>query len=57
VFHETLHLKQGYAVEFMDSIFYDSSADLDEDEAEMFERRLKKTLGSLKVKDLSKLLV
>lgn len=57
VFKESLNLKPGYVVELMDNILFDASADLDEDEAEMYERRLAKTLGALKVKDLSKMLV
>ena len=45
-------------IEFLENILYDSSPDIDdEDEAEMYERRLKKDLHSLKVRDLSKMLV
>lgn len=58
VCEETLQLKPGYVIEFQESILYDSTQDLeDEDEAEMYQRRLKKALSTLKIKDLSKLLV
>jgi hypothetical protein len=38
-------LKPGFVIEFLENILYDCSPDIDdEDEAEMYERRLKKDL-------------
>jgi Ubiquitin/SUMO-activating enzyme ubiquitin-like domain len=53
-----LNLKPGYVIEFNENILYDSTPDQDdEDDMEMFQRILKKTLTNLKIKDLSKLLI
>ena len=53
-----LNLKPGYVIEFNENILYDSTPDQeDEDDLEMFQRILKKTLTNLKIKDLSKLLI
>lgn len=44
-------MTEGLTVEFNSNILYEEGDDLDEDDLEMYERRLKRSLADLKVKD------
>jgi hypothetical protein len=53
ILHEYCGLSNGLLIEFNNDILYEECEDLDEDEAEIYERRLKKSLQDLKIRDLS----
>lgn len=54
VFIESWHLSTPLLIEFNNGILYEASDDLDdEDEIELYQRRLKKPLYDLKLRDLS----
>lgn len=51
---ESWHLSKPILIEFNNDILFEASDDLDdEDELELYERRLKKPLFDLKIRDLS----
>jgi len=53
VFHKEWNLLGGLLIEFNNDILYEAGEDIDEDDAEMYGRRLKKSLSDLKIKDLA----
>jgi hypothetical protein len=56
VLHDTWGLSKSHTllIEFNNDILYEASEDMDdEDEQEMYQRRLKKNLSELKIRDLS----
>ena len=54
MFIEKWHLSNPLLIEFNNGILFEASDDLDdEDELELYQRRLKKSLFDLKIRDLS----